>query len=125
MAAGAPGVILLVFLRVGLAGLGALATAIGQVAAGAVPAFAGYADPAVAFTVLLSGTAAVALLLSPGPDRGLACLSPEWHGPSRRGGADPRRVQRGRRRVVRPRKRRSANQSGDFGGKSPACPPIC
>ena len=76
MAAGAPGVILLVFLRLRrLAGLGALATAIGQVAAGAVPAFAGYADPAVAFTVLLSGTAAVALLLSPGPVRGLALLT--------------------------------------------------
>src|SRR6266581_315098 len=77
MAAGAPGVTLLVFLRLRrLAGLGALATAIGQIAAGAVPAFAGYADPAVAFTVLLSGTAAVALLLSPGPDRGLALLTP-------------------------------------------------
>jgi hypothetical protein len=76
MTAGAPGVILLVFLRLRrLAGLGALATAIGQVAAGAVPAFAGYADPAVAFTVLLSCTAAVALLLSPGPDRGLALLT--------------------------------------------------
>jgi len=76
MAAGAPGVTLLVFLRLRrLAGLGALATAIGQVAAGAVPAFAGYADPAVAFTVLLSCTAAVALLLSPGPDRGLALLT--------------------------------------------------
>ena len=76
MAAGAPGVILLVFLRLRrLAGFGALATAIGQIAAGAVPAFAGYADPAVAFTVLLSGTAAVALLLSPGPDRGLALLT--------------------------------------------------
>jgi hypothetical protein len=76
MAAGAPGVTLLVFLRLRrLAGLGALATAIGQIAAGAVPAFAGYADPAVAFTVLLSCTAAVALLLSPGPDRGLALLT--------------------------------------------------
>jgi hypothetical protein len=76
MAAGAPGVILLAFLRLRrLAGLGALATAIGQVAAGAVPAFAGYADPAVAFTVLLSCTTAVALLLSPGPDRGLALLT--------------------------------------------------
>jgi hypothetical protein len=76
MAAGAPGVILLVFLRLRrLAGLGALATAIGQAAAGAVPAFAGYADPAVAFTVLLSCTTAVALLLSPGPDRGLALLT--------------------------------------------------
>ena len=76
MAAGAPGVTLLVFLRLRrLAGLGALATAIGQIAAGAVPAFAGYADPAVAFTVLLSCTAAVALLFSPGPDRGLALLT--------------------------------------------------
>ena len=76
MAAGAPGVTLLVFLRLRrLAGLGALATAIGQVAAGAVPAFAGYADPAVAFTVLLSGTAAAALLLSAGPDRGLVLLT--------------------------------------------------
>jgi len=76
MAAGAPAVTVLVFLRLRrLAGLGALATAIGQIAAGAVPAFAGYADPAVAFTVLLSGTAAVALLLSPGPDRGLALLT--------------------------------------------------
>jgi hypothetical protein len=76
MAAGAPGVTLLVFLRLRrLAGLGALATAIGQIAAGAVPAFAGYADPAVAFTVLLSGTTAAALLLSPGPDRGLALLT--------------------------------------------------
>jgi len=76
MAAGAPGVILLVFLRLRrLAGLGALATAIGQVAAGAVPAMAGYASPAVAFSVLLSCTAAAALLFSPGPDRGLALLT--------------------------------------------------
>jgi len=76
MAVGAPAVTVLVFLRLRrLAGLGALATATGQIAAGAVPAFAGYADPAVAFTVLLSGTAAVALLLSPGPDRGLALLT--------------------------------------------------
>ncbi len=76
LAAGAPAVTLLAFLRLRwLAGLGALAAAIGQIAAGAVPAFAGYADPAVAFTVLLSCTAAVALLLSPGPDRGLALLT--------------------------------------------------
>jgi hypothetical protein len=76
MAAGAPGVTVLAFLRLRrLAGLGALATAIGQVAAGAVPAVAGYASPAVAFTVLLSCTAAAALLLSPGPDRGLALLT--------------------------------------------------
>jgi len=76
MAVGAPGVTVLAFLRLRrLAGLGALATAIGQMAAGAVPAMAGYASPAVAFTVLLSCTAAAALLLSPGPDRGLALLT--------------------------------------------------
>ena len=76
LAAGAPAVTLLAFLRLRrLAGVGALATAIGQIAAGAVPAFAGYANPAVAFTVLLSCTAAAALLLSPGPDRGLALLT--------------------------------------------------
>src|SRR6266567_2436808 len=76
LAAGAPAVTLLAFLRLRwLAGLGALATAIGQIAAGAVPAFAGYANPAVAFTVLLSCAAAAALLLSPGPDRGLALLT--------------------------------------------------
>jgi hypothetical protein len=76
MAAGASGVTVLAFLRLRrLAGLGALATAIGQIAAGAVPAMAGYASPAVAFTVLLSCTAAAALLLSPGPDRGLALLT--------------------------------------------------
>src|SRR6266581_75472 len=76
LAAGAPAVTLLAFLRLRwLAGLGALAAAIGQIAAGAVPAFAGYANPAVAFTVLLACTAAAALLLSPGPDRGLALLT--------------------------------------------------
>src|SRR6266568_1345605 len=65
LAAGAPAVTLLAFLRLRwLAGLGALAAAIGQIAAGAVPAFAGYANPAVAFTVLLACTAAAALLLS-------------------------------------------------------------
>jgi len=76
LAAGAPAVTLLAFLRLRrLAGLGALATAIGQVAAGAVPALSGYASPAVAFTVLLACTAAAALLLSPGPGRGLALLT--------------------------------------------------
>src|SRR6266567_877137 len=76
LAASAPAVTLLAFLRLRwLAGLGALAAAIGQIAAGAVPAFAGYANPAVAFTVLLSCAAAAALLLSPGPDRGLALLT--------------------------------------------------
>src|SRR5206468_3648835 len=60
MAAGAPGVTLLVFLRLRrLAGLGALATAIGQIAAGAVPAFAGYADPLIA--AVLVGVAAACL----------------------------------------------------------------
>jgi hypothetical protein len=77
LAVGAPAVTLLAFLRLRrLAGLGALATAIGQIAAGvfgSVPA--GYASPAVAFTVLLACTAAAALLLSPGPDRGLALLT--------------------------------------------------
>jgi hypothetical protein len=77
LAAGAPAVTLLAFLRLRrLAGLGALATAIGQIAAGAVPALSGYASPAVAFTVLLACTAAAALLLSPGPDRGLVLLTP-------------------------------------------------
>ena len=79
LAAGAPAVTLLTFLRLRwLAGIGALAVAVGQIAAGAVPAFAGYANPAVAFTVLLSCTAAAALLLSPGPDRGLTLLT--WSG---------------------------------------------
>src|SRR5207247_298497 len=74
MAAGAPGVTLLVFLRLRrLAGLGALATAIGQIAAGAVPAFAGYADPAVAFTVLVS--VAAACLRAPVSRRVLALLA--------------------------------------------------
>jgi len=81
LAAGAPAVALLAFLRLRwLAGIGALATAIGQIAAGvfgSVPAFNGYASPAVAFIVLLACTAAAALLLSPGPDRGLALLTRE------------------------------------------------
>src|SRR6266700_3311193 len=118
MAAGAPGVTLLVFLRLRrLAGLGALATAIGQIAAGAVPAFA-----------------------RPGPRPGPA--DPQRHRPGRRRGADPRRVQRGRRRVVRPSKRRGAKPvrrlrrqggrparrpadrrgPGQRGGRVPACP---
>ena len=79
LAAGAPAVALLAFLRLRwLAGIGAVATAIGQVAAGvfgSVPTFNGYASPAVAFIVLLSLTAAAALLLSPGPDRGLTLLT--------------------------------------------------
>ena len=79
LAAGAPAVALLAFLRLRwLAGIGAVATATGQIAAGvfgSVPTFNGYASPAVAFIVLLSFTAAAALLLSPGPDRGLALLT--------------------------------------------------
>ena len=74
-------VALLAFLRLRwLAGIGALVTAIGQIAAGvfgSVPTLSGYASPAVAFIVLLSCTAAAALLLSPGPDRGLALLTRE------------------------------------------------
>jgi len=81
LACGAPAVALLAFLRLRwLAGIGALATAIGQVAAGvfgSIPTFNGYASPAVAFIVLLACTAAAALLLSPGPDRGLALLTRE------------------------------------------------
>ncbi len=88
LAAGAPAVAALAFLRLRrLAGLGALATAIGQGllaqdgAAAPQPAppftgaFTGYASPVVAFTVLLACTAAAALLLSPGPGRGLALLT--------------------------------------------------
>jgi hypothetical protein len=81
LAAGAPAVAVLAFLRLRwLAGIGALVTAIGQIAAGvfgSVPTFNGYASPAVAFIVLLACTAAAALLLSPGPDRGLALLTRE------------------------------------------------
>src|SRR5947209_12777374 len=39
------------------------------------PPFTGYSSPVVAFTVLLACTAAAALLISPGPDRGLALLT--------------------------------------------------
>jgi hypothetical protein len=80
--AGAPVVALLAFGRLRrLAGLAALATGIGQLAVG-MPgsplAFRGYSSPAVAFIVLLAGTATVALLLSPGPSRGLDLLT--WRG---------------------------------------------
>lgn len=88
LAAGAPAVAVLAFLRLRrLAGLGALAAATGQAllaqdgAAVQRPAspfsgpFAGWASPVVAFTVLLACTAAAALLLSPGPARGLALLT--------------------------------------------------
>jgi hypothetical protein len=81
LAAGAPAVATLAFLRLRrTAGLTALAAAIGQVVSGVLrssPAFTRYESPAVAFTVLLACTAAAALLLSPGPDRGLALLTPE------------------------------------------------
>jgi hypothetical protein len=84
LAAGAPAVAALALLRLRrLAGLGALATAIGQALLAQDGAavqrpdspFTGYASPVVAFTVLLACTAAAALLLSPGPDRGLALLT--------------------------------------------------
>ncbi len=84
LAAGAPAVAVLALLRLRrLAGLGALAAAIGQallaqdgaVVRRPVPSFTGYASPVVAFTVLLACTAAGALLLSPGPGRGLALLT--------------------------------------------------
>src|SRR5690348_9500792 len=75
LAAGAPAVVALALLRLRrLAGLGALAAAIGQVAAAVQrpdSPFTGYASPVIAFTVLLSCLAAAALLLSPGPGRGL------------------------------------------------------
>jgi len=80
LAAGAPAVAALAFLRLRrTAGMAALAAAIGQVVSGVLrsaPAFTRYGSPAVAFTVLLACTAAAALLLSPGPDRGLALLPP-------------------------------------------------
>jgi hypothetical protein len=79
LAAGAPAVAVLAFGRLRrTAGMAALAAASGQVISGVLrsaPAFTRYASPAVAFTVLLAGTAAAALLLSPGPDRGLALLT--------------------------------------------------
>ncbi len=79
LAAGAPAVAALAFGRLRrTAGLAALAAAIGQVVSGVLrsaPAFTRYESPAVAFTVLLACTAAAALLLSPGPDRGLALLT--------------------------------------------------
>ena len=79
LAVGAPAVAALTFLRLRrLAGLGALAAAIGQVVVAVQwpdSPFTGYASPAVAFTVLLACTAAAALLLSPGPGRGLALLT--------------------------------------------------
>jgi hypothetical protein len=84
LAAGVPAVAVLALLRLRrLAGLSALAAAIGQgllaqdgtAAQRPAPPFTGYASPVVAFTVLLACTAAAALLLSPGPGRGLALLT--------------------------------------------------
>jgi hypothetical protein len=84
LAAGAPAVAVLALLRLRrLAGLGAIAAAIGQgllIGGGAAvqrpaPPFTGHASPVVAFTVLLACTTAAALLISPGPDRGLALLT--------------------------------------------------
>jgi hypothetical protein len=79
LAAGAPAVAVLALLRLRrLAGLGAVAAAAGQVVAAMqrpAPPFTGYSSPVVAFTVLLACTAAAALLISPGPDRGLALLT--------------------------------------------------
>ena len=79
LAAGAPAVAALALLRLRrLAGLGALAVAIGQVVAAVQQPdslFTGYASPVIAFTVLLACTAAAALLLSPGPGRGLVLLT--------------------------------------------------
>jgi hypothetical protein len=79
LAAGAPAVAVLALLRLRrLAGLSAIAAAVGQATAAmqrpALP-FTGYSSPVVAFTVLLACTAAAALLISPGPDRGLALLT--------------------------------------------------
>ena len=80
LAVGAPAVAALAFLRLRrMAGIAALAAAVGQIVAGVLrsaPAYTGYASPAVALTILLACMAAVALLLSPGPDRGLALLTP-------------------------------------------------
>jgi hypothetical protein len=79
LAAAAPAVAVLALLRLRrLAGLSAIAAATGQVAAAMqrpAPPFTGYSNPVVAFTVLLACTAAAALLISPGPDRGLALLT--------------------------------------------------
>jgi len=76
LASGAPAVVVLAFLRLRQgAALAAVAVAIGLVGAEAGPALAGYASPAVAFSILLACTAAAALQLSPGPERGLALLT--------------------------------------------------
>lgn len=76
LALGAPAIAWLVFLRRRrAAALAAAGVALGLIAAEAAPALHGYARPAVAFSILLAWTAAAALLLSPGPGRGLALLT--------------------------------------------------
>jgi hypothetical protein len=79
LTAGAPAVAILAFVRLRLiAGIVALATGISQLVVGAAPAFSGNASPAIACAVLLAGTAAAALLLSPRPAQGLKLL--KWWG---------------------------------------------
>jgi len=76
LAAGAPAITVLALLRRRrAAALVAVATAIGLIVVEADPALGGYASPAVAFIILLAGTAAAALQLSPGPARGLALMT--------------------------------------------------
>lgn len=76
LASGAPAIAALAFLRMRrAAALAAAAVAVGLGAAEASPALHGYASPAVALSILLACTAAAALLLSPGPERGLALLT--------------------------------------------------
>jgi hypothetical protein len=76
LACGAPAIVVLAFLRYRqAAALAAVAAAIGLAGAEAAPALSGYASPAVAFSILLACTAAAALQLSPGPERGLALLT--------------------------------------------------
>jgi hypothetical protein len=73
---GAPAVVILAVLRRRwMAGVAALTAGISQVVVGAASVSGAKASPALAFTVLLAGTAAAALLLSPGPARGLALLT--------------------------------------------------
>jgi hypothetical protein len=76
LAVGAPAVAALAFLRLRrIAALVAVAVAIGLIVVEADPAIGGYSSPAVAFSILLDGTAAAALQLSPGPARGLDVLT--------------------------------------------------
>jgi hypothetical protein len=76
---GAPAVAILAALRLRrIAGIAALATGISRIVVGAVTSVSGVASPAIALTILLAGTAGAALLLSPGPARGVALLT--WRG---------------------------------------------